>query len=221
MPKMDGWAVLTALKSDPDLEDIPVIMVTVVDDKNLAYSLGAADYLTKPIERKRLTAILQKYQPAGRALVVDDDELCRQVARDALEEDGWSVIEAENGRQGLERVADSRPDLIVLDLMMPEVDGFGFADELSRHEDSAPFRSWWSRPRICPFRSGCTCMAAFSASCRKVLIPSESSATLSVRRSPSISGGESKIPSTRKQESPVTEAGIQEIEHAQDPAGRR
>jgi CheY-like chemotaxis protein len=134
MPMMDGWAVLAALKSDPELDDIPVIMVTVVDDKNLAYSLGAADYVTKPIERKRLAAVLRKYRPAGRALVVDDDELCRRMARHALEQDGWSVVEAANGRQGLERVADSRPDLIVLDLMMPEIDGFGFADQLSRHE---------------------------------------------------------------------------------------
>ena len=134
MPSMDGWAVLAALKSDPELADIPVIMVTIVDDKNLAYSLGAAAYLTKPIHRKRLAAILDRYRPAGRALVVDDDENCRHLMRQILEKDGWSVVEAENGREGLERVAESRPDLIILDLMMPEVDGFLFAQELSRNE---------------------------------------------------------------------------------------
>jgi PAS domain S-box-containing protein len=132
MPSMDGWAVLAALKSNPELTHIPVIMVTIVDDKNLAYSLGAAAYLTKPIHRKRLAAILDRYRPAGRALVVDDDENCRHLMRQILEKDGWSVMEAKDGREGLDRVADARPDLIILDLMMPEVDGFRFAKELSR-----------------------------------------------------------------------------------------
>ena len=77
MPGMDGWAVLTALKADPALADIPVIMLTIVDDKNLGYALGAADYLTKPVDRDRLVAMLQKYrhvptQPAP-VLVVEDD----------------------------------------------------------------------------------------------------------------------------------------------------
>ncbi len=221
MPKMDGWAVLTALKSDPDLEDIPVIMVTVVDDKNLAYSLGAADYLTKPIERKRLTAILQKYQPAGRALVVDDDELCRQVARDALEEDGWSVIEAENGRQGLERVADSRPDLIVLDLMMPEVDGFGFADELSRHEE------WRTIPILVVTSKDLSVQERMHLHGRVFGVLQKSSH--SQRELRDIIRQEVAQHLRRRVEdiehaqtgAPVTEAGIQEIEHAQDPAGRR
>jgi CheY-like chemotaxis protein/nitrogen-specific signal transduction histidine kinase len=134
MPRMDGWSVLAALKSDAELADIPVIMVTIVDDKNLAYSLGASDYLTKPIGRKRLADVLGRYRPAGWALVVDDDEDSRRLVRQVLEADGWSVIEARDGREGLARVADAPPDLIVLDLMMPEVDGFGFAEELGRHE---------------------------------------------------------------------------------------
>jgi CheY-like chemotaxis protein len=131
MPSLDGWAVLAALKSNPELADIPVIMVTIVDDKNLAYSLGAAAYLTKPIHRKRLAAILDRYRPAGRALIVDDDANCRHLMRRILEKDGWSVMEAQDGHEGLERVSDARPDLIILDLMMPEVDGFRFAEELS------------------------------------------------------------------------------------------
>ncbi|GAC1470224.1 MAG: hypothetical protein NVSMB9_15110 [Isosphaeraceae bacterium] len=137
MPGTDGWAVLSALKSDPDLAEIPVVMVTIVDDRNLGYALGASDYLTKPIDRKRLAAVLKKYRRTCsecRALVVDDDEANRQLVRHALEKDGWSVTEAENGRDGLERVAEARTDLIILDLMMPEMDGFGFAQELSRHE---------------------------------------------------------------------------------------
>ncbi len=134
MPRMDGWAVLAALKSDPELGDIPVIMVTIVDDRKLAYSLGASDYLTKPIHRKRLASVLDRYRPAGRALVVNDDPDSRRLVRQILETDGWSVTEARDGREGLERVADSRPDLIILDLMMPEVNGFQFAEELGRHE---------------------------------------------------------------------------------------
>ncbi len=134
MPRMDGWSVLAALKSDPELAEIPVIMVTIVDDKNLAYSLGASDYLTKPIHRKRLAAVLARYRPAGRALVVDDDRDSRRLVRQILEADGWSVTEAPDGREGLDRVTEARPDLVVLDLMMPEVDGFRFAEELNRHE---------------------------------------------------------------------------------------
>jgi len=133
MPGMDGWAVLSALKSDPALADVPVIMVTIVDDKNLGYSLGASEYLTKPVDRKRLAAVLAKFRrglPGGVALVVDDDEVGRQMVRQMLEREGWSVVEAENGRVALGRVAESPPDLILLDLMMPEMDGFEFARDL-------------------------------------------------------------------------------------------
>jgi CheY-like chemotaxis protein len=137
MPGMDGWSVLSALKSDPTLAEIPVIMVTIVDDKNLGYALGAADYLTKPIDRDKLAAVLRKHrrEPSrGSALVVEDDEATRELLRQMLEEDDWSVAEAENGLVGLDRVAQSPPDLILLDLMMPEMDGFAFAAELRRHE---------------------------------------------------------------------------------------
>ena len=133
MPGMDGWAVLAALKSDPDLAEIPVVMVTIVDEKNLGYALGAADFLTKPVDRKRLASVLARYRrdlPGGVALVIDDDEGGRNLVRQMLEKEGWGVVEAENGRAGLERLAESRPDLILLDLMMPEMDGFAFTSEL-------------------------------------------------------------------------------------------
>jgi CheY-like chemotaxis protein len=137
MPGMDGWTVLAALKSDPDLADIPVIMMTIVENKNLGYALGATDYLTKPIDRKRLSELLGKLRgrpDARTALIVDDDPAAREVVRDLLEKDGWEVAEAENGRVGLERVARHQPDLIILDLMMPEMDGFEFAGELRRNQ---------------------------------------------------------------------------------------
>ena len=140
MPHKDGWAVLSALKADPDVAHIPVIMVSMVDNKNMGYSLGAADYLTKPIERDRLMTILNKYRKeTGNAdaalsiLVVDDDPTVRQLMRRILEKEGHTVIEAENGRRGLERLAKGIPSLILLDLMMPEMDGFEFVAELRKH----------------------------------------------------------------------------------------
>ncbi len=135
MPGMDGWSVLGALKSDPDLADIPVVMVTMIDEKRIGYSLGAADYLTKPIDRSRLLAALDKYrrtEAGGTILVVEDDEVTREMVRTTLEEDGWTVAEAENGRVALERIDEAKPDLILLDLMMPEMDGFDFASALRR-----------------------------------------------------------------------------------------
>ncbi|MDR3633764.1 MAG: PAS domain S-box protein [Isosphaeraceae bacterium] len=139
MPGMDGWAVLSALKSDPELADTPVVMVTMIDDKNLGYTLGASDYLTKPVDRVRLAAILKKHrqQCAGNcwALVVEDDVVSRRMVCEMLEKDGWTVVAAENGRVALERVREHRPHLILLDLMMPEMDGFAFMEELRGHEE--------------------------------------------------------------------------------------
>jgi len=137
MPGLDGWAVLSSLKADPELAAIPVIMLTIVDNKNLGYALGAADYLTKPIDRERLAAVLNRYrcaEPPCPILIVEDDAPTREMMRRALEKDLWLVIEAENGRAGLERVAANPPGLILLDLMMPEMDGFGFIEELRRNE---------------------------------------------------------------------------------------
>ena len=137
MPGMDGWAVLSALKSDPELTDIPVIMITIMDEKQMGYTLGAADYLTKPIEWKRLASILQKYKcahPPCPVLVVEDDAEIRKLLGRRLEKEGWAVAEAENGRVALERMAENRPDLILLDLMMPEMDGFQFLEEVRKQE---------------------------------------------------------------------------------------
>jgi PAS domain S-box-containing protein len=138
MPGRDGWAVLTELKADPALADIPVVMLTFVDNKNLGYALGASDYLTKPIQRKRLLAVLEKYrrhpQP-GPVLVVEDDPDTQEILRRLLEKEGCQVIAAENGRVALERLAESQPMLILLDLMMPEMDGFQFIDRVRQHEN--------------------------------------------------------------------------------------
>jgi GAF domain-containing protein/CheY-like chemotaxis protein len=135
MPGMDGWGVLSALKADPDVADIPVIMLTIVDDKNLGYALGASDYLTKPIDRERLVTVLKQHRRDRPVLVVDDDAEVRQLLRRMLESEGYAVVEAENGRVALERLRGEPPSLILLDLMMPEMDGFEFVAELRRHED--------------------------------------------------------------------------------------
>jgi CheY-like chemotaxis protein len=136
MPGMDGWAVLARLKADPATADIPVIMLTILDDKNLGYTLGAADYVTKPIDRERLGAILARYQGAQtayNALVIEDDSAAREMLRRLLEKENWHVSEAENGRVALECLAERIPQLILLDLMMPEMDGFEFVAELRRN----------------------------------------------------------------------------------------
>ncbi len=134
MPDLDGWTVLAAIKGDPELADIPVILMTIVDERNRGYSLGAADYMIKPVDRERLAAVLRGIvKPGGRhVLVVDDDEFVRRGISQGLERDGWKVSEAGNGRAGLAHLAEAVPDAIVLDLMMPEMDGFEFLEEL-RH----------------------------------------------------------------------------------------
>jgi CheY-like chemotaxis protein len=109
--------------------------MTIVDDKNRGYSLGATGYMIKPVNRDELTRVLRNIcGPIGRnMLLVDDDDPMRKWMRKVLERDGWSIVEAENGRVALTRLAQACPDVIVLDLMMPEMDGFEFLVELRRH----------------------------------------------------------------------------------------
>jgi signal transduction histidine kinase/DNA-binding response OmpR family regulator/HAMP domain-containing protein len=131
MPDIDGWTVLAALKGDPALADIPVILVTIVDDRQRGYALGAVDYMVKPIDRGRLTATLRQLSDGtGHILLVEDDPDTRAMMRQVLKGEGWAVLEAENGRVALERLAVTHPDAIVLDLVMPEMDGFEFLGEL-------------------------------------------------------------------------------------------
>jgi Amt family ammonium transporter len=129
MPDMDGWSVLSALKEDPDLARIPVVMVTMLDEEKRGIALGAADYLTKPIDRERLLTVLESFRPnvtAGTAqiLVVEDDQTTREMLRKMLEKEGWHVDDVDNGAAALRQVAERQPDLILLDLMMPTLDGF-------------------------------------------------------------------------------------------------
>lgn len=137
MPGMDGWSVLTELKSDPALSHIPVIMVTMLQDRQLGFSLGAAEFLTKPVDQAQLASVLSRYcgSREARILVVEDDPGNRELMVRMLEKEGYPVAEAENGSTALESVAADPPALIILDLMMPVMDGFAFLDALRRSPD--------------------------------------------------------------------------------------
>jgi PAS domain S-box-containing protein len=141
MPGLDGWSVLQAIKADPELAEIPVVMLTIVDEKNKGYALGASEYVTKPIDRERLRALLARFCEPGaekRALVVEDVEDTRRWLHHALEREGWQVREAANGREALEALAEAPVDVILLDLMMPEMDGFEFL--AARRKNQSLFR---------------------------------------------------------------------------------
>jgi CheY-like chemotaxis protein len=135
MPRMDGWSVLTALKSDPDLADIPVIVVTVSADRGFALSLGASDFMTKPVDRSRLGTVLNHLlDEAATILIVDDDPQSRELAARQMGQLNIEAFEAHNGRQAIEWLSSHEPpSLILLDLMMPEMDGFMLLEQLRQH----------------------------------------------------------------------------------------
>jgi len=127
--------VLAALRQDPELADIPVIMITIVDEHRRGIALGAAGYLTKPIDRERLHRLVSRFRapvPPTRVLLVEDDAVQRERMRGWLEGPQWTVREAENGREALKRIEESKPDVILLDLMMPEMDGFAVVAALQK-----------------------------------------------------------------------------------------
>ena len=130
MPDMDGWSVLRVLKADPALRAIPVIMLSMIDDRTRGYSLGAVDYLTKPVDREQLNKTLSRYYCAEEdtcpVLLVEDDTETREVMARTLVKAGWTVSEAGNGQEALDIMSDLHPRLILLDLMMPVMDGFDF-----------------------------------------------------------------------------------------------
>ncbi|MBD3673712.1 MAG: response regulator [Planctomycetaceae bacterium] len=139
LPELDGWAVLAALKTDVETADVPVIMTTTLDDREKGMSLGADEYLVKPVDWPHLERVISQFsteQDSATVLVIEDDEQNRQLLRRQMETAGWYVEEAENGREGLDRLNEIEPQLILLDLMMPIMDGFEF---LAERQKSAKF----------------------------------------------------------------------------------
>ncbi|MGH1574865.1 ATP-binding response regulator [Methylobacterium sp. P31] len=138
MPQMDGWAVLRSLRADPEIGATPIVMVTVLDEQNLAFSLGATDYLQKPIDWGNLRQIVERFRPVageGPILVVEDETDVRSHVCAYLKREGFPVVEAENGVRALETLAEERPSLVLLDLMMPEMDGFAFLRSLRARQE--------------------------------------------------------------------------------------
>jgi signal transduction histidine kinase/DNA-binding response OmpR family regulator len=138
MPEMDGWVVLQKIRADPALREIPVVMLTMVDDPDRGFALGATDYVTKPVNRHRLAAILKRYScasPPCPILLVEDDAVTRASMHKMLVKNGCRVTEAENGEAALASMEKDRPSLIFLDLLMPVMDGFAFAERVRVHPD--------------------------------------------------------------------------------------
>jgi signal transduction histidine kinase/DNA-binding response OmpR family regulator len=138
MPVIDGWEVLRRLKAAPDLRHIPVVMFSIVENRALAFGMEAAECLVKPVSRERLLEVLREHVPpvgAAPVLIVDDEADARALVRAALDPAGYPCIEATNGREALDAIARWRPSLVVLDLMMPEMDGFAVLECLAADED--------------------------------------------------------------------------------------
>jgi signal transduction histidine kinase/CheY-like chemotaxis protein len=137
MPSMDGWTVLSLLKNDPDLQNIPVIILSLTNDKHLAYSLGASEFLNKPVNREQMIKVLDKFVSNHQdhsVLVIEDDVVSSEMMTKMLTKEGYDVSQANNGRTALNGMEHKIPDLILLDLMMPDMDGFQFLSELREHE---------------------------------------------------------------------------------------
>ncbi len=141
LPGMSGWEVLSRLKAHPKLSEIPVVMLTTIDDRTRGLSLGAHEYMVKPVERKLLSGHVKRLYRGDMGtdvLIVDDDYATRRLMRRYLQRDGWSVRTAPDGREALDAVIEERPGLILLDLMMPVMDGITFLQHLrsqSRWDD--------------------------------------------------------------------------------------
>ena len=131
MPGMDGWTVLSRLKADPALQAIPVLLVTILDEGGAGFALGASDLITKPVDSQRLLQVLSRHvrNKSSRVLVVDNDPAARALIRRRLEAEGVEMDEAENGVIALERLATHKPQLILVDLSMPVIDGFQFLEQ--------------------------------------------------------------------------------------------
>lgn len=139
MPGMDGIAVLSKLKSDEELQDIPVVIVSITEDKSLGFSLGASEYITKPINRDHFRKIVSKYvsntSKAINVLIVEDDKDTQTLMKQLIQKENQQPLLASNGLEALEIMKSKTPDIILLDLMMPEMNGFEFVAEIKQNKD--------------------------------------------------------------------------------------
>ena len=140
LPKKDGWEVLRDLKEDGVTQDIPVVIVSIVDERERGFSLGAADYIVKPFDREDLLRRLKRHsfltllqEKPVRVLIIDDDPLVVEMLAGMLEPEGFGIFKAYRGQQGLELAVEQQPDLILLDLLMPEISGFEVVQRLKEH----------------------------------------------------------------------------------------
>jgi len=126
MPQKDGWAVLNDLKADPITRDIPIIVLSIIDNKELGFSLGAFDYLVKPFEKEAIMATFKRIPgvPAKRVLVVDDEPDAVDLLTQILQDEGYQVKGVLSGGEALRSLDAAPPDIILIDLLMPEMDGF-------------------------------------------------------------------------------------------------
>jgi CheY-like chemotaxis protein len=135
MPEMDGWSVLRTLKADPEVSKIPVVMASILDEKNKGFSLGAADFVSKPIEKERLISSIQTLIGKSENLkicIIEDDDNLRFTIKEILEKQGNIIIDASNGKDALSKLNKENPlpDIILLDLMMPVMNGFEFLNQI-------------------------------------------------------------------------------------------
>jgi CheY-like chemotaxis protein len=138
MPGMDGWKVLATLKNEPLLADIPVIMMSVEEQQQKGLALGATDYLVKPVNCEQLEKVLQKYRVGDESqksvLIIDHETVSRETVATAFKNENWCVLKAENGQIALERLKRKKPTLILLELIVPVMDGFEFLTQLRANE---------------------------------------------------------------------------------------
>jgi CheY-like chemotaxis protein len=144
LPIKDGWHVLKELRGHPICKDIPVIIISIVDEKKLGFTLGAVEYFVKPVNREDLLRALSRIPAtsakAGRSpkiLVIDDDKAAADLIEVILEPEGYQVIKSFDGRDGLRKAISEQPDIILLDLIMPEISGFNVAYQLRQQPETS------------------------------------------------------------------------------------
>lgn len=134
LPRLDGWDVLARLKADPATASLPVVIVSMIDERGRGFALGAAEYLVKPVDRERFLSALERYVPARSerptVVVIDDDPMDLDLVEAVLTPAGYSVLRAGGGEEGVALVGREQPAVVLLDLLMPGIDGFAVIDRL-------------------------------------------------------------------------------------------